>query len=127
MATWRVPKLIVAFGYAFQGIFHLFRSQRNARIHMLVALNAIALGLVLQIERLDWLAITITIMIVLAMEGVNTAIEAVVDLASPNHHPLAKIAKDVGAGTVLLVAIGSIVVGMLVFLPRLWALIAAWL
>jgi diacylglycerol kinase (ATP) len=62
-------------------------------------------------------------MIVIGAEGANTAIEAVVDLVSPSYHPLAKIAKDVAAGTVLLAALGAVVIGMIIFLPRLWALI----
>jgi diacylglycerol kinase (ATP) len=66
-------------------------------------------------------------MLVLAAEGINTAIEAVVDLASPQRHPLAKIAKDVAAGTVLITAIGAVVVGILVFLPRIWPIVANWL
>jgi hypothetical protein len=77
-------------------------------------------------KRLRWLALALTITLVLAAEGVNTAVEAVVDLVTPGFHPLAKIAKDVAAGTVLLTAIGAVVVGVIIFLPRLWTLAAPW-
>ncbi len=82
-----------------------------------------ALGFLLRIERDEWLALVLTIALVLAAEGVNTAVEAVVDLASPVYHPLAKVAKDVAAGTVLLTAIASVIVGLILFLPRLLSLL----
>ena len=81
----------------------------------------------LSIDRNEWLTLTLMITIVLAAEGVNTAIEAAVDLASPTYHPLAKIAKDVGAGTVLLTAVASVIVGLLLFLPHLLPLVLSWL
>ena len=117
------PRL-AAFWYAAEGIWHLLRTQRNAQIHCAVAGIIIVLGFALGIDLPEWLVIVVMITLVLAAEGVNTAIEAVVDLVAPEYHPLAKVAKDVGAGTVLLVAIGSVVVGVLIFLPRLWALVA---
>ena len=80
-----------------------------------------------RLDRFEWLVLTLTIAIVLAAEGINTALEAVVDLASPDYHPLAKIAKDVGAGTVLLTAIAAVIVGLLLFLPRLLPLVLNWL
>jgi diacylglycerol kinase (ATP) len=83
----------------------------------------VALGFLLQIERDEWLALVLTIALVLAAEGFNTAVEAAVDLASPFYHPLAKIAKDVAAGTVLLTAIASVIVGLILFLPRLLSLL----
>jgi diacylglycerol kinase (ATP) len=121
----RAANRVASFGYAFEGIFYLVRTQRNAQIHCAAALAVIIAGLFFGIERSDWLALAGMITLVLAAEGVNTAIEAVVDLASPQHHPLAKIAKDVAAGTVLLTAFGSITVGLIIFLPRLWALVLA--
>lgn len=123
----RAATLISSFRYAFAGIRYLMWTQRNAKIHTAIGVAAIGLGLFLSIDRYEWLALVVTIAIVLAAEGVNTALEAVVDLASPGYHPLAKVAKDVGAGTVLLTAFASVVVGMLVFLPHLWALLLSWL
>jgi diacylglycerol kinase (ATP) len=122
----RAATLLASFGYAFGGIGYLVRTQRNAKIHCAITALVIVLGLGLGIERVEWVALVITIALVLAAEGVNTAVEATVDLASPGYHPLAKVAKDVAAGTVLLTAIAAVAVGALIFLPRLWP-IALWL
>jgi diacylglycerol kinase (ATP) len=123
----RAASVASSFRYAFAGLRYLLWTQRNAKIHTAIGLAAIALGFALGIDRYEWLTLTLTIAIVLAAEGVNTAIEAAVDLASPSYHPLAKVAKDVGAGTVLLTAAAAVIVGMLVFLPRLWPLLQSWL
>lgn len=111
--------LIASFGYAFAGIWYLLRTQRNAQIHCLVGACATALGIVLQITRWEWVALVLTMTIVLAAEGANTAIEAAIDLTTSMRHPLAKVAKDVGAGTVLICAIASVIVGCLIFIPHL--------
>jgi diacylglycerol kinase len=121
--SYRIRPLLASFGYAFQGLWYLLRTQRNAQIHCLAGLCAVALGAVLGLARWEWLALTLTITLVLAAEGVNTAVEATVDLATSTRHPLAKVAKDVAAGTVLLCAIASVVVGCLIFLPHLWPLL----
>jgi diacylglycerol kinase (ATP) len=121
----RAANRVASFGYAFEGIFYLIRTQRNAQIHCAIALAVIIAGLFFGIEHSDWLALAGMITLVLAAEGINTAIEAVVDLASPQRHPLAKIAKDVAAGTVLLTALGAVAVGLIVFLPRVWMLIVS--
>ena len=118
----RAAGLVVSFHYAFAGVRYLLWTQRNAKIHSAIGLAAVGLGLALGIDRYEWLALLITIALVIAAEGVNTALEAVVDLTSPEYHPLAKIAKDVGAGTVLITAIASVLVGIILFLPRLLAL-----
>ena len=123
----RAGTLLASFRYAFAGIRYLLWTQRNAKIHSAIALVAVALGLVLGLARYEWLVLLLTITMVLAAEGVNTAVEAAVDLAAPNYHPLAKIAKDVGAGTVLLTAIASVLIGLLLFLPHLWPIVVAWL
>lgn len=123
----RIGPLIAAFGFAFQGLWHLLSTQRNAQIHCLIGACAVALGFVLGIERWEWLILVLTITIVLAAEGVNTAIEAAVDLATTTRHPLAKIAKDVAAGTVLLCAIGSVIVGCLIFIPHLLPILSGWM
>ncbi len=118
----RAATLFASFRYAFEGIVYLFRTQRNAQIHATVSFIIVLLGAAFQISRAEWLTIVLAIMIVICAEGANTAIEAAVDLASPSYHPLAKIAKDVAAGTVLLAALGAVVVGVIIFLPRLWIL-----
>jgi diacylglycerol kinase (ATP) len=116
----RLPtRIIRSFHYAFQGLFYLFRTQQNARIELVIGAIACGLGAWLKISTSEWAVLVVTICGVLILEGLNTAIEAAVDLASPEVHPLAKTAKDVAAGMVLIAAIGSIVVGVLIFGPRL--------
>lgn len=117
--------LIASFRYAFSGLWYLLRTQRNAQIHCLVGGCAVALGAFLSLARWEWLALVLTIALVLAAEGVNTAVEAAVDVATSAYHPFARIAKDVAAGTVLLCAIASVVVGCIVFIPHLWPIIVA--
>ena len=123
----RAATLRSSFHYAFAGLRYLLWTQRNAKIHSALGLAAVALGAWLSITRFEWLVLLITIAMVLAAEGVNTAVEAAVDLASPGYHPLAKIAKDVGAGTVLLTAIAAVLVGLLLFVPHLWPIALGWL
>ena len=123
----RAATVASSFRYAFAGLRYLLWTQRNAKIHTAIGLAAVALGFVLGIDRNEWLTLTLMITIVLAAERINTAIEAAVDLASPTYHPLAKIAKDVGAGTVLLTAVASVIVGLLLFLPHLLPFVLSWL
>ncbi len=111
--------LVSSFRYAFAGLWWTLKTQRNMRIH--VGLGAIAFGLALLLRfSSDELALLLVMTtLVLVLEMVNTVVEAAVDLASPDYHPLAKVAKDVAAGAVLVSAIGSILVGLLLFVPHL--------
>ena len=111
--------LLRSFGYAFAGIAYIVRTQRNARIELAFGILAVALALWLGLPPLDWAVLVITIALVLALEWINTALELAVTLASPERHPSAKAAKDVAAACVLLGAITSVVVGLLLFAPRL--------
>ncbi|RME82054.1 MAG: diacylglycerol kinase family protein [Caldilineae bacterium] len=111
-----------AFVYAFTGIGHLVASQRNARIHLALAVLAVILALWLGLSGTEWAVLALTIGMVLAAEGMNTAVEALVDLTCPEPHPLARIVKDTAAGAVLLTALTAVVVGCILFLPRLFAL-----
>ena len=113
--------LIGSFGFAIAGIAYLFRTQRNARIHAVVAVIVCILAAWLRVTRVEWAILVLSIACVLILEGLNTALEAAVDLASPQIHPLAKIAKDVTAGMVLIAAIASVIVGLLILGPPLWA------
>lgn len=115
-----ITSRVAAFGYAFEGWRHVLRTQRNAWIHSLVAAIVVVIGLWLKLETRDWAMIVLAIAMVFSAEFINTAIEAVVDLASPAQHPLAKIGKDVGAGAVLVAALAAILVGLLVLGPPLW-------
>lgn len=114
----------LSFQYAFAGIAYVFRTQRNAWIHMLATILAITLGIWLRITPTGWAVLTITIVMVWATECINTAIEATIDLVSPQKHPLARIAKDTAAAGVLFAAIGSIGVGVFLFGPTLLGKIA---
>lgn len=114
-------RIVHSFRFALAGLAHLFRTQRNARIHILVGVLVCMLAAWLRVGRIEWAVIVFTIALVLILEGLNTAIEAAIDLASPDVHPLAKAAKDLAAGTVLIAAIASVAVGLLILGPPLWA------
>jgi diacylglycerol kinase len=116
--------IIASFGFAFAGIWYLLCTQRNARIEVVIGAGACAMGWWLGITREQWAVLAITIAIVLILEGLNTAIEAAIDLAMPEIHPLAKTAKDLAAGMVLIAAMMAIVVGGLIFGPLLWQRLA---
>ena len=111
--------LIRSFGYAFEGVAYILRTQRNARIELAFAIAAVLLAAWLGISAIEWAVLVLTIVIVLALEWMNTALELAVSLASPEAHPSAKAAKDVAAACVLLGAAASVLVGLLLFIPRL--------
>ena len=112
---------IISFGHAFRGWAHVLKTQHNAWIHSVAATAVIVLGLWLGLPARDWAVLVLTIAMVFTAEFINTAIEAVVDLASPSHHPLAKVGKDVGAAAVLVAALSAILIGLLILGPPLWA------
>jgi diacylglycerol kinase len=114
-----------SFGYAFEGTFYMFRTQRNAWIHALAAFVVLILGIWLKLSTVEWAVITLTIAMVLVTEFINTSIEAVVDLASPERHALAKVGKDVAAAAVLTSAFASVIVGLLILGPPLWEKLGA--
>jgi diacylglycerol kinase len=110
---------IRSFRYAFQGWGYVLRTQRNAWIHSAIATVVFLIGLWLQLPARDWAVIILTAAFVFSAEFINTAIEAVVDLATAEHHPLAKIGKDVGAAAVLVAALAAVLVGLLILGPPL--------
>lgn len=119
-----VNSRIKAFGHAFSGWWYVIRTQRNAWIHMVVSIIVIILSLILQISSIGWALIILAIALVWIAEFLNTALEAVVDLAANRQeHELARIGKDVGAAAVLIAAIASVVIGLFVLGPPLWAAI----
>ncbi|MBV8780795.1 MAG: diacylglycerol kinase family protein [Phycisphaerae bacterium] len=109
------------FRFAWAGLIYLLRTQRNARIHVVAAFAACGLGWYVRLPGTQWAILVLTITIVFILEGINTAIEATVDLASPQIHPLAKTAKDVCAAMVLVAAFTAVLVGLLLFLPPMMA------
>lgn len=112
-----------AFRYAFAGIKYAL-GQPNFRIQLALGILALILAALFRLPLTDWLALILVSLAVLTLEMLNTVIEAVVDLVSPEYHPLAKTAKDVAAGAVLLGAIASVIVGAFIFVPQLWHLLA---
>ncbi|PIE80866.1 MAG: diacylglycerol kinase [Chloroflexi bacterium] len=109
-----------SFQYAFEGWWYVLRTQHNAWIHAIISVGVFALGLWLGLSRTDWAIITLAVTAVWMAEFMNTALEAIVDMTSPEFHPLAKVAKDVAAAAVLVGACGSILIGLLVMGPPLW-------
>jgi len=116
-----------AFRDAFRGWRHIVRTQPNTWIHSLIGTLVVLAALWLGLPARDWAVLVLTIAMVWAAEALNTAIEAVVDLISPDHHPLAGIAKDVGAAAVLIAALAAVIIGILILGPPLWAYFQGWL
>jgi len=110
-------------GYACEGVSHVFRTQRNFRIHLAIAGIVMLAGVGLGLSGLELAVVGVTIAFVTIAEMLNTVVEAVVNLITPDYHPWAKIAKDVGAGAVLLSAVWSVFVAGIVFGPHLLRLI----
>jgi diacylglycerol kinase (ATP) len=115
----RAGTLPSSFRYAFAGLAYCFKTQRNFRVHLAIAALATSVGVLLGLSFTEWAVFGATVVLVLSAEMINTMIEALVDLVTAEYHPLAKIAKDVSAGIVLLTAIGAVAVGLLIFLPKL--------
>ena len=108
------------FTYAWAGLTYVVRTQRNMRFHLCAACAVVALAALLHLALLEWAILLTCILGVIVAEMLNTIVEAVVDLITDRYHPLAKIAKDVAAGAVLLSAIGSAGIGLLILGPHLW-------
>jgi diacylglycerol kinase len=115
-----------SFRHAFAGWWYMLRTQRNAWIHAVISTAVFVLGLWLGLSRLEWAIILVTIAVVWMAEFINTALEAVVDLASPDLHPLAKVGKDVAAAAVLVGAITAVLVGLLILGPPLWGRVSVF-
>lgn len=103
---------------------YTLRTQRNTWIELAATAVVLAAGVWLGIEPVEWAILGLTVFVILALEAVNSAIEAVVDLASPDYHELARIAKDAAAGAMLFAVIGALIVAAAIFGPRLWAFAA---
>jgi len=112
-----------SFAHAFEGIISAIRTERNMKIHVCMAVLVTIFGFILDISKNEWIICIILFAFVMSMEVVNTSIEAVVDLICPEYNPLAKKAKDSAAGAVLICAIGSAIIGCIIFLPKLYVFI----
>lgn len=115
-------KVVQSFRYAYEGIIYVLSTQRNMRVHFIIALIALVLSLLLGIPKYQLLFVFSSIVLVICMELVNTAVEKTVDLITDQYHSFAKIAKDVAAGAVLFSALFAFLIGVYVFLPALLAL-----
>jgi undecaprenol kinase/diacylglycerol kinase (ATP) len=113
----------ISFKNAFAGIAHAFHSQPNFRVHCFIATVVVSAGIIFQLTAIEWGLITFTIIWVLLSEMINTAIESMVDLITSDYRQNAKVAKDVAAGAVLLGAVGSLIIGIIIFLPKIMFLI----
>jgi diacylglycerol kinase len=115
-----IRRRVRSFRYAFEGWWHVLRTQPNAWIHAVITTLVVGLALWLRPSRLEWAILVLTVMVVWMAEFFNTALEAVVDLVAPDYHPLAKIAKDIAAAAVLVGALGAVLIGLIVLGPALW-------
>ncbi|CAM3959518.1 diacylglycerol kinase family protein [Paenibacillus alkaliterrae] len=116
-------KLFRSYLVALSGISFAIRTQGHMRIHLFAAIVACGLGWYVALKPLEWAILLLTIAVVLSAEMINTAVEQAVNLASPDIHPVAKIAKDVAAGAVLIAATISAVIGLLIIGPPFWHLL----
>jgi diacylglycerol kinase (ATP) len=115
MSARRAPTVLDSFNYAFEGIIHVLRTQRNMRIHFAVAFVVIVVALIVNVTKLELIALLISITFVLIAEMLNSAVEAAIDIATTAFDPMAKLAKDISAGAVLIATVNAIGVGYLVF------------
>ena len=115
MTMRRAPTILDSFNFAFEGIIHVLRTQRNLRIHFAVAVAVLIFALIVNVTKLELIALLISVTFVLIAEMLNTAVEAAIDIATTSFDPMAKLAKDIAAGAVLIAAINAIAVGYIVF------------
>lgn len=114
-----IKKRIASFKYAFKGLAFILSSQHNFIIHLVVAVLVTAAGLIFNISNIEWIALIITFALVLSVEAINTSIEKLTDLVSPDFNQKAGKVKDIAAASVLITAIASVIIGLIIFLPRI--------
>ena len=119
MDSQKKDPLYKSFGYAFEGIGTCIKKERNMKIHCVVAVFVVIAGVILKISAIEWCICLALFGLVMALEHVNTAVEAVVDMVTEEYHPLAKVAKDTAAGAVLIAAIMAAIAGCIIFLPKI--------
>lgn len=122
MKSEKKDPLYRSFGYAFEGIFSCIQKERNMKIHCCAMLLVVAAGVFFRLEPIKWCLCFILFGLVMALELVNTSIEAVVDMVTEEYRPLAKLAKDTAAGAVLIAAIMAAVTGCIIFIPEIFHL-----
>lgn len=115
-----LKKLINSFKYAFIGIITAIKKEQNIKIHYLIMILVIILGIIYHLSTFEWLICILCFGLVISMEMINTAIETTINLVTTKTEPLAKIAKDVSAGAVLVSAIISAIIGLIIFIPKIF-------
>ena len=115
----RAPSLLHSFNFAFEGVIHVLRTQRNMRIHFGLAAGVLVAAIAIGVERIELIALLLAIAFVLIAEMINTAVEAAIDVATTAFDPLAKLAKDIAAGAVLIASVNALAVGYLIFSERI--------
>lgn len=118
-----IKKFLNSFIYPIKGLKYAYRNEQNLAVDVGVALIVIIAGFVFKLNASEWAVVSLTVGLVISLELVNTAIEAVVDLVTEEYHPLAKVAKDTSAAAVFIMAIVAIVIGLIIFLPKVIMLI----
>lgn len=116
-----MKKRIRSFVYAGRGIRIVFGSEANMKIHLVIVFLVVIAGFLLKISTIEWIMCLLCFGLVVGSEMINTAIESIVDLVSPGFHPLAGKVKDIAAGAVLICAIISVLIGLLIFIPKIWS------
>lgn len=114
-----IKRLKNSFSYAFKGIGHALKYEQNFRVHIFIAILALVMGIVFGISNTEWLILSLIIGLVLAFELINTALEATIDLVTSEFKTLAKVAKDTSSAAVLVLAITSVIIGLVIFLPKI--------
>ncbi len=109
------PSIVESFNYAIEGVIHVLRTQRNMRIHFAIAVAVLVVAVALGVSRLELIVLLLSITFVLVAEMINTAVEGTIDAATTSFDPMAKLAKDIAAGAVLISAVNAVAVGYLVF------------
>lgn len=112
--------LLQSFKWAGWGLIFSLKTQRNIRIHFIILLLALFLGFILKINLIEWLVLLTISVIVISLELINTSVEGMVDTFIKEYHPNAKIVKDVSAAAVLVAAVGAVIIGLIIFLPKLF-------
>lgn len=121
--TLSIKRLKRSFKFAFSGIYKLFSTEKNAKIHLVATLIVIILGILLKVSSIEWIILILCISIVLAAEAFNTSIEKLADKVSLEVSPIIKDLKDISAGGVLILALGALICGLIIFLPKLLELL----
>ncbi len=120
----KINKCLKSFSFAVKGIYILFKNENNARVHLLTSVLVVFAGIFLHIEKGEWLWISLAITLVWVTEAINTAIEKIIDLYSPEFNPKAGVIKDLAAGSVLMTSIFAIVVASIIFITKFLSFIS---